>query len=89
MVGWNFIAFHNHFIFEIMRNDLKASVIEFARISEEIHAILEKAINPVIQMLMELGNLGASLVFVESLPASICNEFGSALDFPVELSPHL
>ena len=75
LVGRDLIALHNHLIFELMRDDLEASVIKLAWISEEIPAMLEKAINPVIRVLMELGNLGASWVSVESLPTSIFDEF--------------
>ena len=76
-------------VFEQMRNDLEASVIKFVRISEEILAILEKAINPVIQVLMELGDLCASWIFIEFLLASIFDGFGSTLELQVETPSHL
>ena len=89
LIGRNLCTLHHHFILEFMRNEFETAVVKFARIFEEILPVLEETSNPVVQVLMEFGNLGASWVSVESILASIGNEFGTAFELHVETSPRL
>ena len=77
LVGRNLLTFHHHFVLEFVGNDFEAAMVNFARVVEESLPVLKETNDPVVQVLMEFGNLGASWVPVESLPASIGNEFGT------------
>ncbi len=49
-------------VVEFMGNDFETTMIKFARIAEEILAVLEETIYPVVQVLVELSNFGAPWV---------------------------
>ena len=53
-VGLDLVSFHHDLILELRWTNLKAPVVELARVAEEVLAVLQQAVNPVVQMMVQL-----------------------------------
>ena len=57
LVRVDVVSFHHDLIFELRWDGLEAPVVEFARVAEDVLAVVRQAGDPVIQMLVQLCDL--------------------------------